>query len=427
MALYGHMNVKGKVALVGSFLLTAFEDEAKARNETFTQAPGNFELTPEVGEFLGYAFLKWSRGKKKERKEQKEKAVFEVQKEEALKSTEEFKKLKKSIEGTGGSNIKAVSKRKILIETFNMQNRKNVETYIKKHAERHGFNLLQIFVDKKLVVNVNPRTSPPPPEVNKRSKRAQKSLENVPAPVATTSKSNPPPTDAEESTLAENSTTKNLPAAGTSKSSLSAPVAATSKSNPPPIDAEESTLAENPTKRNLPAAGTSKSSLSVKRKIQVEAEEAKRVRTSISDGASTNAKRKTINETETLPEPKRLREDSDLNSVFPLPSASSAEAPFPVLQIDRRDFISEDSESEEERLVIDLGASSVEPENDKRESKLRSLTEAIKRKSHEVSLLSSERPENYDEIRVKIQEEVTVLQEEMNLLGGRKRRKIIKN
>ena len=386
MALYGHMNMKGKAALVGSFLLTAFEDEAKARNETFTQAPGNFELTPEVCEFLGYAFLKWSRGKKKERKEQKEKAVFEVQKEEALKSTEEFKKLKKSIEGTGGSNIKAVSKRKILIETFNMQNRKNVETYIKKHAERHGFNLLQIFVDKKLVVNVNPRTSPPPPEVNKRSKRAQKSLENVPAPVATTSKSNPPRTDAEESTLAENST-----------------------------------------KKNLPAEGTSKSSLSVKRKIQVEAEEAKRVRTSISDGASTNAKRKTINETETLPEPKRLREDSDLNSVFPLPSASSAEAPFPVLQIGRRDFISEDSESEEERLVIDLGASSVEPENDERESKLRSLTEAIKRKSHEVSLLSSERPENYDEIRVKIQEEVTVLQEEMNLLSGRKRRKIMKN
>ena len=94
MALYGHMNTKVKVALVGSFLLTAFEDEAKARNATFTQAPGNFELTPEVGEFLGYAFLKWSRGKKKERKEQKIKAVFEVEKEEALKSTEEFKKLK---------------------------------------------------------------------------------------------------------------------------------------------------------------------------------------------------------------------------------------------------------------------------------------------------------------------------------------------
>ena len=190
---------------------------------------------------------------------------------------------------------------------------------------------------------------------------------------------------------------------------------------------EESSSAENSTKKNLPAKRTMKSSQSVKRKIQVEAEEAKRVRTSISDGASTNAKRKTINEIETLPEPKRLREDSDLNSVFPLPSASSAEAPFPVLQIDRRDFISEDSESEEERLVIDLGASSVEPENDERESKLRSLTEAIKRKSHEVSLLNSERPENYDEIRVKIQEEVTVLQEEINLLSGRKRRKIMKN
>ena len=28
MALYGHMNMKGKAALVGSFLLTALEDEA---------------------------------------------------------------------------------------------------------------------------------------------------------------------------------------------------------------------------------------------------------------------------------------------------------------------------------------------------------------------------------------------------------------
>ena len=58
---------------------------------------------------------------------------------------------------------------------------------------------------------------------------------------------------------------------------------------------------------------------------------------------------------------------------------------------------------------------------------MNSLAKAIDKKELEVSHLLQERPENEDEVIEKHQEEVDILQKEVNLLEGRKKRKITEN
>jgi len=430
MEIVGKIGATGNIDLNGALFKTCLEEEAISRNSTFELNLHEFFLTSNQVEYLGKAMLKLSKERKKEErkqfaKEQRDQAmiaVIIVEKEGVKENTRQFETIQKSLQGNGGRQIRVNTEGKIEIHTVTVKATSAVQTNVKRNYKVHGFSRITVMSDGVEVsdeilgssptknLTTSPPESSPPMEANNGA-----NLSSMMAPTETTSSTMEPSSSASSSATSAISTTITPESSSTTSrfSEKSTPTMVSAEAHP----STSTSMATAPTINKI-----NKTRVSIKRKRKCTLRNTrgnKRSRTSISDGISTRAKRKlTHDETDSQLKIKRKRENTNQNlTPIQSPPKVTTETPLPVLD---KNTPARDSDSEDDRLVIDLNS------EDENERKMYSLAKAIAEEL-EVSHLLRERPEIEGEAIEKLREKVDFMQKEVNILQGRKKRKITEN
>ena len=427
MEIVGKIGATGNIDLNGALFKTCLEEEARSRNSTFEINLHEFFLTSNQVEYLGKAMLKLSKERKKEErkqfaKEQRDQAmiaVIIVEKEGVKENTRQFKTIQKSLQGNGGRQIRVNTEGKIEIHTVTVKATSDVEDNVKRNYKVHGFSRITVMSDGVQVsdeilgsspsknLTTSPPESSPPMEANNGA-----NLSSMMAPTETTSSTMEPSSSASSSATSAISTTI-TPESSSTTSRFSAPTMVSAEAHP----STSTSMATAPTINKI-----NKTRVSIKRKRKCTLRNTrgnKRSRTSISDGISTRAKRKlTHDETDSQLKIKRKRQNTNQNlTPIQSPPKSTTETPLPVLD---KNTPARDSDSEDDRLVMDLNS------KDENEEKMYSLAKAIADEL-EGSHLLRERPVIEGEAIEKLREKVDSMQEEVNKLQGKKKRKITEN
>ena len=421
MEIVGKIRATGNIDLNGALFKTCLEEEAISRNSTFELNLHEFFLTSNQVEYLGKAMLKLSKERKKEErkqfaKEQRDQAmiaVIIVEKEGVKENTRQFKTIQKSLQGNGGRQIRVNTEGKIEIHTVTVKATSDVQDNVKRNYKVHGFSRITVMSDGVQVsdeilgssptknLTTSPPESSPPMEANNGA-----NLSSMMAPTETTSSTMEPSSSASSSATSAISTTI-TPESSSTTSRFSAPTMVSAEAHP----STSTFMATAPTINKI-----NKTRVSIKRKRKCTLRNTrgnKRSRTSIPDGISTRAKRKlTHDETDSQPKIKRKRQNTNQNlTPIQSPPKSTTETPLPVLD---KNTPARDSDSEDDRLVMDLNS------EDENEEKMYSLAQAIADEL-EGSHLLRERPVIEGEAIEKLREKVDSMQEEVNKLQGKKK------